>query len=192
MRKLLFAIIIALMPLSANAQWALGGGLELREEDPESGFNVRLENELSFDLPFLKFRTRLQGGFFSEDFIEISEQDGGTDDIEFDVSSYYIGANLLGEVSTPLPVNPYAGVGVGFENLSTDEDALEQATNGDDSNGSAYIDATLGLKISIIPKVKPFAEYRYVEPFGDFDILRENATSLKSNNRFVFGALVQF
>ena len=190
MRKLLFALIIGLMPLSANAQWAIGGGVELREEDPETGVNIRIENELPFDVPFVKFRARLQGTFFSED---ISLGTTVQDDIE--INSFYAGANLLAEVGIPLPVNPYAGVGLGFERLSFDEDAFSQISGGDNSDGSAYIDATVGLKVSLLPLIKPFAEYRFVEPFGDFDGLGNNAPSasaLTANNRFVFGLLLQF
>lgn len=190
MRKLLFAIIIALLPLTANAQWAIGGGVELREEDPETGINLRIENELPFDIPFVKFRGRLQGGFFSED---IGLGTSQVDDVE--ISSFYAGANLLAEIGLPLPVNPYGGMGVGFEQLSFDGDAISQVTGGDDSDGSAYIDATVGLKVTLLPLVKPFAEYRYVEPFSDFDKFRNNATSVSTftaNNRFVFGVLLQF
>jgi len=193
MRTLLFAAIIALLPITANAQWAIGGGIELREEDPETGVNIRIENELPFDAPFVKFRARLQGGFFSED-ISVGNV-GNVQPDNVDINSFYAGANLLAEVGIPLPVNPYAGVGLGFERLSFDSDAISQVTGGDDSDGSAYIDATVGLKVSLIPLIKPFAEYRYVEPFSDFDGISGNATSfnaLTANNRFVFGLLLQF
>ena len=76
-QKLRFLLIIALLPVSlltinsANAQFALGGGLELREEEPKTGINIRLEKELGFSLPFVTFRGRELPGFFTDDGIEL-------------------------------------------------------------------------------------------------------------------------
>lgn len=183
---------------SVEAQIALGGGLELREEDPETGINLRLEKELGFSLPFVKFRGRIQGGFFTEDGVELT-QNQLSQFSDPEINSYYAGANLLAEIGIPIPINPYGGLGVGYETVSVkagDASGNQSGNFLDDTEGSAYIEATVGLKLSLLPLVKPFVEYRYVEPFSDFDEFRNNVTSLsrdaKANNRFVFGILLQF
>ena len=206
MRKhiLHFLLIIALLPVSlltinsANAQFALGGGLELREEEPKTGINLRLEKELEFSLPFVKFRGRVQGGFFTNDGIELSQnQLNQFSDPE--INSYYAGANLLAEIGIPIPINPYGGLGVGYETITVkagDATGNQSGNILDDSEGSGYIEATVGLKLSLLPLFKPFVEYRSVEPFSDLDQFRNNVTSLNrdatANNRFVFGILLQF
>ena len=203
-QKLRFLLIIALLPVSlltintANAQFALGGGLELREEDPKTGINLRLEKKLEFSLPFVTFRGRLQGGFFTDDDIELTQnQFNQFSDPE--INSYYAGANLLAEIGIPIPINPYGGLGVGYETVTVKAGDATGNLSGnilDDSEGSGYIEATVGLKLSMLPLLKPFVEYRYVEPFSDLDQFRNNVTSLNrdatANNRFVFGILLQF
>jgi len=206
MRKLLQKILLLSLFLSISlltvntlkAQIALGGGLELREEDPETGINLRLEKELGFSLPLVTFRGRIQGGFFTEDGIELT-QNQLSQFSNPEINSYYAGANLLAEIGIPIPVNPYGGLGVGYETvtLKAGNSSGNQSGNFlDDTEGSGYVEATVGLKLSMLPLLKPFVEYRYVEPFNDFDQFRNNVTSLnrdaEANNRFVFGILLQF
>ena len=194
------ALLIFLIPLTGSAQIAIGGGFEVRSEEPTNGFNVRLEKGLKEPIPFLDLRARLQGGFFSGDITQ--EIPNSTSALEVDLGSYYVGANLIGEFKLPIPVNPYAGVGVGYESSTAE---IPQATFGgvtvggsENDTNSFYFEGTAGLKLSLIPVLKPFIEYRFVGPLGDysFEDATNNASNTLSdptaNNRFVFGLLLEF
>jgi len=199
---LLISLFITFLPLTSSAQWGIGGGYEKRNGDPESGFNLRIEKGFKLPVPFIKFRGRLQGGVYTDESFSLFDEEV-TFNRNAEVNSWYTGANLLAEVKLPiLPVNPYGGLGIGFEKLNVDADeiftiATEPAPpTRDNSEGDIFFEANAGLKITIIPLIKPFFEYRYVDFFDEPDVLDDNTfpvnTSLIKNSRFVFGVMLQF
>lgn len=159
------AVIALIFASSAYAQFAIGASLERRSEEPKNGFGIRVEKGFKTPLPLLSLGLRAHLSAFSGDigFTDVSDpQNINTEDI--DLGSVDFGLMLIGGLKLPaLPVTPYAGVGLGYELTNPDlPSSLDSVPNLEDQldSDAIAINGLVGLRVSAIPIVKPFIEYR--------------------------------
>lgn len=141
--------------------WAIGASYEIRNEDPTTGFGLRVERELVPPQSPFKLGMRAHFSYFNES-NDITE-DGVT--IDRDIEAYDFGVALLAGVEVAI-VRPYVGFGVGTENFELESDNPE--SNFDENN--FFWNALGGLELAIIPGIRPFLEYR-ITRFTDSDDL---------------------
>lgn len=160
----------------ASAQWSIGGSYEIRNEDPQNGFGVRIERELLPYAPIANLAIRGHFSYFNEDnYI-------GSDDFNYGgITNYDYGLAAVGGVSVGL-VSPYLGMGIGSSRLEFDA-----TDNGAESN--FYWNGFVGARVSPIPYVKPFVEYR-LQATEDYEELTTDVEA--SNGRMIFGVYVTF
>lgn len=176
-----FALFIGLIPQSASAQWSLGASYEIRNEEPENGFGVRVERDLLGPAPVLNLSLRAHFSYFNED--NAFTTSGAT--ISPDITSYDYGLAAVGGVSIGL-LSPYIGLGLGSTTIELSGD---DASLPDDPESNLYWNGFIGAKISPIPVIKPFVEYR-IQSTQEFENLNENVDA--SNGRLIFGVSLSF
>jgi opacity protein-like surface antigen len=174
-----FALLVTAFPLASSAQTSIGASYEIRNEDPKNGFGVRLERGILQKIPVVNLGIRAHFSYFKE---EIDRQNFSA---PRDFTSYDYGAAGVVGVSVG-PINPYAGLGLGSSTLDI------QTSSGSIDDSSIYWNTFIGSKVSIIPKLKPFVEYRY-ESIDDFDDLGTSSTNIDTNEgRLIFGVSLSF
>ncbi|HET8865918.1 MAG TPA: outer membrane beta-barrel protein [Gracilimonas sp.] len=153
-------LLIAIFSATTFAQFEIGASYELRDEDPENGFGLRIQKGIFESLPIVNLGLRLHASYFSEE-NSISENNFSYSQ---DLTHYDIGFAAIGGISLGL-LEPYVGLGLGTENY---ERAIQDVQNdpnnlapesGDES--SLYWNMLAGAKVTIIPMLRPFVEYRY-------------------------------
>ncbi len=188
MKRIINLIIIlsALFSVSTYAQLEIGASYELRDEDPKSGFGVRVEKSFLEQIPFAKFGMRAHFSFFSN---ENNVDEGGLMYSQ-ELTNYDFGVAIIGGVSVGL-IEPYVGLGLGSTTLEVKNDfsstlpGLAPEENQNESN--IYWNGLLGAKVSIIPLVKPFVEYRYSDTS-----LSEPEVAEVITGRIIFGVSLSF
>jgi len=172
---------------SSFAQLEIGASYELRDEDPKSGFGLRIEKGILEKIPVVNLSLRAHGSYFSE------ENNVNPDNQSFsyseDLTNYDIGIAAVGGVSVGL-IEPYIGLGLGTENYDkavNDYNGLpgDRPEEGDESN--LYWNMFAGAKVTIIPILKPFVEYRYSNKE-----LAEPTLAAAQNGRIMFGVSLSF
>jgi hypothetical protein len=200
------AIVVILLFIPKQklfAQFGIGVSYEKREVTaneriflPEYGFGVRIENDFGPRIPLIKLGWRIHASAFS---IEESFNDQLNDVIESNANALVadVGLSLFLEVKMPLFINPYAGGGVGYEtrngnntvsllpNTESGESLESIVLNPALTGNAVYYHGFVGMKLSPIPILKPFVEYRYsgLTDFGDLD---------KIPGRLLFGITLEF
>ena len=170
-----FAIAITVVPQTSSAQWSIGASYEIRNEEPKNGFGFRVERGLLKKLPVLNLGLRAHFSYFNED---INRQN-----FSGDIQSYDYGLAAVAGVSIAL-ISPYVGAGLGstnFEGFNVSESDL-------------YWNGFVGAKVSPIPKLKPFVEYRF-QSADSFGSLSNNASigDIGGNSgRLIFGLSLSF
>lgn len=174
------ALLIGTAPQAVSAQWSIGVSYQIREEAPENGFGVRIERELLEAAPVLNLALQAHFSYFS------AENYLGADGVTYgEVENYDYGIAALGGVSLGL-ISPYIGLGLGS---STFELGDEAQLPGEGSESSLYWNGFVGAKISPIPVVNPFVEYRF-QSTQEFENLGENPDT--GNGRLIFGIYINF
>ncbi|NGP89437.1 outer membrane protein [Fodinibius halophilus] len=178
-----FALSLSLVPQTANAQWSLGASYEIRDAEPKNGFGVRVEREILSKLPVINLGIRAHFSYFNEN-ISYENQTYSTD-----ITNYDYGVAAVGGVSVG-PIDPYVGLGLGASTLDVTRENLGNVQKPQESNDNAiYWNGFVGAKVSIIPALKPFVEYRledvsnYEDELNDID---------QSNGRLMFGVSLSF
>lgn len=179
---LVLAAIVFLMsgiPQTSLAQTSIGASYEIRNEDPQNGFGVRLERGILKKVPIVDLGLRAHFSYFNEsnDF----SQEGVTIG---EITCYDYGLAAVGGVSVGL-LSPYIGLGLGSSTLDVEYANLDN----DDKDSAFYWNSFVGAKVSPIPLVKPFVEYRF-ESVSDYKDL--NTDIDKSNGRLIFGVSLSF
>jgi len=184
-----FLSLLLILPLtfseSAEAQWSLGISYEVRDEEPTNGFGVQLERNILSSVPIVDLGLRTHFSYFNE--TNSLTTSGAT--IDQDFQSFDVGFAALGAVSIGL-VSPYVGLGIGWDNSS-----LEYSENISGSQFGAresfdqsdfYWNAFVGARVSIIPLINPFIEYRFshVSDRGDIDLSNVSRLALGVSLRF--------
>jgi len=178
---------------STFGQMEIGISYELRDELPQNGFGLRIESPLLSQFPVINLGIRLHLSYFSEE-NELTKQ--GLRYSE-ELTNYDVGLQAIAGISIGL-VEPYVGLGIGTERIQIQPSALQPfdvgngifdllLSNKNDDN--LYWNASIGSKVSIIPILKPFIEYRYTNTelgsprFEQFD---------SKTGRIIFGIAIRF
>lgn len=181
----LAVVIIAIFSATTYAQFEIGASYELREEDPQNGFGLRIEKGIFESLPVVNLGLRLHGSYFSE---ENNVSEGGVTYSQ-DLTNYDLGVAAIGGVSVGL-LEPYVGLGLGTQNY---ERAISDVQNGSGpesgEESSLYWNMLAGAKVTIIPMIKPFVEYRYSSSELEKPELEDVDTQ---TGRIMFGISISF
>lgn len=185
-----FALSVGVMPQMSVAQTSIGASYEIRDEEPENGFGLRLEREILQKLPIVDLSLRGHFSYFNDE-NSIQREDGGTTySYSRDITNYDYGLAAVGGVSLGL-LSPYVGLGLGSSTLDINRDDMPQDSpfdeNSDDS--SIYWNGFVGAKVSPIPYLKPFVEYRF-ENISDYE--DEIGDVRESSGRLIFGVSLSF
>jgi opacity protein-like surface antigen len=196
---LFFGILFVFATVSTTqAQFGIGGSYEIRNQDPETGFGLRVEKGISLPIPLLKLGVRASVSHFSkQNQLTLSRQN---QDINYDreIRAIDYGASILGKVQLGF-VKPYIGVGIGgtrksFE-INVDESVTAIQSEEQDKNNFTY-HGLIGGEFSLIPLINPFVEYRINDYSGSMN-MEDNQNQLEesieeSNGRLIFGVMLRF
>src|SRR5699024_6533738 len=181
-------LLINAVPQQSAAQWSLGASYEVRNEDPKNGFGVRVEREILQKLPIVDLSLRGHFSYFNDD----NEFSRDNQSISTEITNYDFGLAAVGGISVGM-VAPYVGLGLGSEtaDLKFKEDIdLPDGEKGDGSDSNLYWNGFIGAKITPIPMLKPFVEYR-VKSNKKFKDLNRDAIDT-STGRFIIGVSLAF
>lgn len=186
-KKILFgfatlALLLSAVPQSTSAQWSLGASYEIRNEDPKNGFGVRLERDILQKLPIVDLGLRGHFSYFNDE----NELTTNSQNISTEMTSYDFGLAAVGGISAGL-VAPYVGLGLGSE--TADLDYQEEGLPGE-SDSNIYWNGFVGAKISPVPALKPFVEYRVKSSKEFNDLSSEDFDT--STGRFIIGLSLAF
>jgi hypothetical protein len=185
----ILAFVISLTAGDALAQLGIGASFERRNESPTNGFGFQLEFELFKAVPLVNIRARLHGSYFSEE-SDFSLQ-GALQGVQLGsakVESTDFGAAALGGVSLGL-LRPYIGVGVGSENWSFRPQAGSSPLSIKRDDDSFYYYGVAGVAFTLIPFIKPYAEYRLASYDSISDARKEIG---EGPSRFHIGVTLTF
>lgn len=179
-KKLLLstAIFVFVFSISAQAQFEIGASYELRNDDPKNGFGFRVQKGILQGIPLVDLGLRLHFSYFNEG--NSLTKDGIT---YSEITNYDYGLAAYGGVSLGL-LQPYLGVGIGSESADF-ESASTAASDWDESN--FYWNTFAGAKVTVIPLIKPFVEFRYSNKE-----LSKPTLADAQNSRFIVGVLLSF
>jgi hypothetical protein len=173
-----FALLITAIPQTSVAQWSLGASYEIRNQNPENGFGVRLEREILKKVPIINLGLRGHFSYFSEDNY-VNENDVNIGDIV----TYDYGIAATAGFSLGL-LSPYVGTGLGAQTLDIDE-----------TDNNIFWNGFVGAKVSPLPVIKPFVEYRF-QSAESFEALVDGASTsdIRDGNtgRLIFGVSLSF
>ncbi len=185
-----FFVLLMLFTNSwAFAQFEVGASYELRDEDPKSGFGVKVEKGFLKQVPLLNLSMRAHLSFFSD------KNDVSNEGISYseDLTNYDFGLALIAGVSVGL-IEPYVGLGLGSTTLEIKAEDFEGGilpqgfeSGAKQNESNIYWNAMIGSKVSIIPLVKPFLEYRYSNAS-----LSEPEVAELATGRIIFGVSLSF
>lgn len=186
-------LISTLAPQQAEAQFGIGASYEIRDEDPQNGFGVRIEKGILNKLPVVNLALRAHFSNFSEENqVNLGNQSGT---YSREIQDYDFGVAAIGGVNIGL-LKPYVGVGLGSNTVDIQRSEVENIDLPENNNDSKiYWNALVGAEISPIPLLKPFVEYRYTSVGEDFfkDAQNQNIEEISSKNgRIIFGVLLRF
>jgi len=179
----LIALLFFSIPNNVLAQWSIGASYEIRDKAPKNGFGVRLERDILQKLPVVNLGLRAHFSYFSES-NSVSLNGGGTYDSE--IKNYDYGLAAVGGVSVGL-IAPYVGLGLGSDNA--DFNVKNTSWPGEGSESNLYWNGFVGAKVSPIPVIKPFVEYR-ISSTKKFKDLKNNVKT--SGGRLIFGVSLAF
>ncbi|MDR9419639.1 porin family protein [Gracilimonas sp.] len=186
MRRIILLITIGLILFTgtANAQLEIGGSYELRNEDPKNGFGLRIQKGILGSVPVVDLGIRLHASFFSEEF----DRDNLGQDYSIEYTNYDVGVAGYGGVSLGL-IQPYAGIGIGTENYEAvvNNYSVSGDLNPEGDESNLYWNLFTGAKVTVIPMVKPFVEYRYSNKELSSPTLAD-----AQSGRIMFGVLLSF
>lgn len=177
------ALLLSAVPQTSSAQWSLGASYEIRNEDPKNGLGARVERDILKSLPIVDMALRAHFSYFNED-ISYENRTYTTE-----ITNYDYGLAAVGGVSVG-PISPYVGLGLGSSTLDVQRDDLQGVNRPEESSDSSiYWNGFVGSKISIIPAIKPFVEYR----FEDISNYEDELSDIQnSNGRLIFGISLSF
>lgn len=182
-------MMLGIFSTSSFAQFEIGASYELRDEEPENGFGVRIEKGILEKIPVVDLSLRLHASYFSEE--NNVDPENQSYSYSQDLTNYDIGVAAVGGFSLGL-LQPYIGLGLGTENY---ESVIEnysgpQSLEPDPAeDNNLYWNMLAGAKVTVIPLIKPFVEYRYINKSLDKPTVEELQTQ---NGRIMFGVVLSF
>lgn len=186
----LLILFVTIFSAPATAQFEIGASYELRDAEPQNGFGIRVQKGILNSIPIVNLGIRLHGSYFSEE--NNIDPDNQSYSYSEDLTNYDIGVAAIGGVSVGL-LEPYVGVGLGTENYDR---AIKDIQNNqgnaipeEGEESSLYWNVLAGAKVTIIPLLKPFVEYRY----SASELEKPELQSVKSKTgRIMFGVSLSF
>lgn len=175
-------LLIGLLSTSMFAQVELGASFELRDEEPKGGFGVRVEKPFLQQIPFVDIGLRAHVSFFSDE--NSASQNGIT--YSQDLTSYDFGVAVTGGISVGL-AEPYVGFGLGSTTIDIEPREVQGISLSDENESNIYWSGLIGAKVTIIPVLKPFIEYRY----SNSSLSKPEVAEL-STGRIIFGVVLSF
>lgn len=185
-RKIFPVIICVIFTSTSFAQIEIGASYELRDDDPQSGFGVRLQSAMLKGVPFINLGLRAHFSYFSE----TNSVDETTFTYDKSIENYDFGLAAYGGVRLGL-LEPYIGAGLGSETVDLSaEDFSNTPPPGQEPNeeeeSNIYWNTFVGAKVTVIPLVKPFVEYRFSSRNLDLPDLNDKT------GRIIFGVVLSF
>jgi hypothetical protein len=175
------------LPEKSMARIGIGGGLDIRSEEPTHGYGIRLEYRLIDLPPFADLNVRAHGSYFSDTQIMRTSVNGLVTELSEEQSAFDIGAAILAAVKLG-PVDPFAGVGLGID--SSEFETSRRVMSPNQVKGikevNLYWNLFFGGELSLIPYIKPFFEYRFVQFINPGNI------NLEDSERFSVGIIFRF
>jgi len=175
------------LPEKSLAQIGIGGGLDIRSEEPTHGYGLRLEYKI-INLPSIAdLKVRAHGSYFSDTRERSYTVNGLVTEVFEEQSAFDIGAAILAGIKLG-PVNPVAGVGLGIDSSELDTGRTASRPNlliGINEE-NLYWNLFFGGELSIIPYIKPFFEYRFVQ------LINPKNIDTKDSERFSLGIIFRF
>lgn len=158
---LLLILFCSVLTENARAQIGVGGGLDIRSEDPTSGYGIRLEYTF-FELPPLaEFRLRMHGSYFSEEKTVRFETSGLETEVVEKSASFDVGAAALAGVNIGL-IYPFGGLGFGVDSSEFNpSEGVNRYSPVKEEN--IFWNVLFGAELKFFPYVRPYFEYRYVQ-----------------------------
>lgn len=186
LKKTIFLLVFFAISSSAYAQMELGASFELRDEEPQSGFGVRIQTPILNSLPLVRIGLRAHFSYFSE----TNQITNGTFTYDRSVENYDFGLAATAGITLGL-LQPYVGAGLGSETVDLSaEDFSNTPPPGSEPNeakeSNIYWNTFIGSKVTVIPLVKPFVEYR----FSTRDL--EMPDFEDKSGRIIFGVVLSF
>lgn len=181
---IVFTLALGIMPQMSIAQTSIGASYEIRNEEPQNGFGLRLERDILQKLPIVNLSLRGHFSYFNED-ISYDNRTYSTD-----ITNYDYGLAAVGGVSLGL-LSPYVGLGLGASTLDVNRDNLPSGSPLDSENDDSaiYWNGFVGAEVSPIPMLKPFVEYRFEDVSNYSDELSDVQNS---TGRLIFGVSLSF
>lgn len=184
LRKLTFTLILLSISSAAFAQLELGASFELRDEEPESGFGFRIQTSMLEAIPIVDIGLRAHFSYFSA----TNQVSRTTFTYDRSVENYDFGLAATAGITLGL-LQPYVGAGLGSETVDLSaEDFSNTPPPGSEPNqakeSNIYWNTFIGSKVTVIPLVKPFVEYRFSTrdlEMPDFD---------DKSGRIIFGVVL--
>ena len=190
--KKIFILIIGLFStqlITADisvAQWGIGAGVEIRDEDPTTGVGIKLERGILSNAPILDINLRGHFSWFNEDNAEsLRDQLSNTN-----VTVYDYGLALVLGVKLGI-VKPYIGAGAGTERYREESSSgqyLQESSSSfvNYSEDNFYWNGFGGAEITLLPFLKPFIEFRYSKLVDTDEISYDNYNRLAIGVNFRF------
>ncbi|WP_020402650.1 outer membrane protein [Gracilimonas tropica] len=186
---ILTVLLITIFSAPALAQLEIGASYELRNEEPKNGFGLRIQKGIFERLPLVNLGIRLHASYFSEE-NNIDPQNQSYS-YSRDLTNIDVGIAAIGGVSLGL-LEPYVGLGLGTENYEqviNDYSGPESVKPQSGSDNNIYWNMLAGAKVTVIPLIKPFVEYRY----SDTSLSEPAFENVKSQTgRIMFGVSLSF
>lgn len=194
LNKIVFAfavigLLVSAVPQISSAQFSLGASYEMRDEDPQNGYGLRIERAILEKAPLVNLAIRAHFSYFSDE-NSVDYSDGSTTySYSQDITNYDYGIAGVGGISVG-PVSPYVGLGLGASSLDISRDDMPNNAPLDENSedSSIYWNGFVGAKVSILP-IQPFVEYRLEEVSNYKDELKDVKSS---NGRLMFGVYLSF
>ena len=191
MKKLLVLVIglLATQLINADysyAQWGIGAGVEIRDEDPTTGVGIKLERSILSNAPILDINLRGHFSWFNDDDAEsLRDQLSNTN-----VTAYDYGLALVLGVKLGI-VKPYVGAGAGTERYSEERGTGQYFQENNSSfinysENNLYWNGFGGAEITLLPYLKPFIEFRYSKLVDTDEIRIDNYNRLAIGVNFRF------
>ena len=191
MKKILVLVIGLLSTQLINAdysyaQWGIGAGVEIRDEDPTTGVGIKLERGILSNAPVLDINLRGHFSWFNDDDAEsLRDQLSNTN-----ITVYDYGVALVFGVKLGL-VKPYVGVGAGAERYSEERNSTQillESSSGllKYAENNFYWNGFGGAEITLLPYLKPFIEFRYSK------LVDTNEIQIDNYNRLAIGVNFRF
>lgn len=183
----LLVLCVLCLSKKSMAQIGIGGGLDIRSEEPTHGYGIRLEYRIVNLPPVADLKVRAHGSYFSDTQKRSYTVNGLVTEVFEEKSAFDIGAAILAGVKLG-PVDPFAGIGLGVDSseLNTDRTASRPGQLRGINEENIYWNLFFGGELSIIPYIKPFFEYRFVQ------LINPENIDIKDSERFSLGIIFRF